>query len=158
MRIREGGVLRSLAQLPILLLLPRPAAPARSIRDRSMGNFLDSILGGLNSGENGGFPTDRMISTAPSGGNLPEDQVSTPSAKTVMALLAGGNRAEDTEINQALKLQPIKQKAPVVDEATRRAAQADRDGTLGQARAAVVRDPSKRAAIIARLRPLGIAV
>jgi uncharacterized membrane protein len=71
--------------------------------------------------------------------------------------IAGGNKAEDTEINQALKLQQIKQKAPVIDQETRRAAQADRRGTLAQALDAVVRDPSKRAAIIERLRQLGIA-
>ena len=72
--------------------------------------------------------------------------------------IAGGNKAEDTAINQALKLRQIQRKAPVIDEETRRAAQADRDGTLAQARAAVARDPSKRAAIIARLQHLGIAV
>ena len=49
------------------------------------------------------------------------------------------------------------EKAPVIDEATRRAAQADRAGTLAQARDAVARDPSKRAAIIERLQQLGIA-
>jgi hypothetical protein len=207
-----------------------------------MGNLLDSILGRFNSGDIGGFSTDRMISTAPPSDNLPEDPVSTPSAnpygnrvggpalgvplsrppetappsyapntealdlrpggvggqrpgglaaalgldpdraKTVMASLAsglsnvrnspfagqvaanaaggaiaGGNKAEDTVINQALKLRQIQQKAPAIDEETRRAAQADREGTLAQARAAVVRDPSKRAAIIARLQQLGIA-
>ena len=47
--------------------------------------------------------------------------------------------------------------ALVIDEETRKAAQADRDGTLAQARAAMARDPSKRAAIIERLRQLGIA-
>jgi hypothetical protein len=99
-----------------------------------------------------------MISTAPLSDNLPEDQVSTPPAKTVMASLAGGNRAEGTAINQALKLQQIKRKASVIDEETRRAAQADRAGTLAQARDAVVRDPGKRTAIIERLRQLGIAV
>ena len=56
------------------------------------------------------------------------------------------------------KLQQIKQKAPVTDEETGKAAQADRDRTLAQARDAVARDPSKRAAIIGRLRQLGIAV
>jgi hypothetical protein len=122
-----------------------------------MGNLLDSTLGGFNSGEIGGFSTDRMISTAPPGGNLPEDRVSTLPAKTVMASLAGGNRAADTAINQALELQQIKQKAPVIDEETRKAAQADRQGTLAQARDAVVCDPSKRPAIIARLQQLGIA-
>ena len=122
-----------------------------------MGNLLDSILGGLNSGETGGFSTDRMIITAPPSGNLPEDQGSPPPAKTVMASLAGGDRAEDTAINPALELQQIKQKAPVIDEETRRAAQADRQGTLAQARDAVVCDPSKRAAVIERLRQLGIA-
>ncbi len=71
--------------------------------------------------------------------------------------IAGGDKAEDTEINQALKLQQIKQKGPVIDEETRRAAQADREGTLAQARDAVARDRSKRAAIIDRLRQLGIA-
>jgi uncharacterized membrane protein len=221
--------------------------------------LLDSILGKFNSGQLGGFTPDSMIANAPSsgylppsGGNLPEDQVSTPPtdpygnpvggpaagvplprprppeagpaafsppafsfgmsapemrlsesggngdgpggglaaalglnpdrAKTVMASLAGGlsnvknspfaaqvaanaaggaiaggNKAEDTEINQALKLQQIKQKAPVIDQETRRAAQADRRGTLAQALDAVVRDPSQRAAIIERLRQLGIA-
>ena len=122
-----------------------------------MGNLLDSILGGFNSGEIGGFSTDRMISTAPPSGNPPEDHVSTPPAKTVMASLAGGNRAEDTAINQALELQQIKLKASIIDEETRRAAQADRGGTLAQARDAVMRDPSKRAAIIERLRQFGIA-
>jgi hypothetical protein len=122
-----------------------------------MGNLLDSILGGFNSGEIGGFSTDRMIGAAPPGGNLPEDQVSTLPVKTAMASLAGGNRAEDTAINQVLKLLQIKQKAPVIDEETRKAAQADRQGTLAQARDAVACDPSKRAAIIERQRQLGIA-
>jgi hypothetical protein len=40
---------------------------------------------------------------------------------------------------------------------TRKAAQADREGTLAQARDALTRDRSKRAAIIARLDQLGIA-
>jgi hypothetical protein len=40
---------------------------------------------------------------------------------------------------------------------TRKAAQADREGTLAQARDALTRDRSKRAAIIARLSQLGIA-
>jgi hypothetical protein len=121
-----------------------------------MGNLLDSILGKFNSGQIGGFSTDRMISTAPPSDNLSEDQVSTPPAKTAMASPAGGNKAEDTAIDQALELQQIKQKAPVIDEETRKAAQADRQGTLAQARDAVVCDPSKRAAIIERLRQLGI--
>jgi hypothetical protein len=47
--------------------------------------------------------------------------------------------------------------APVIDGETRKAAQADRAGTLAQARDAVARDPSKRAAIIERLQQLGIA-
>jgi hypothetical protein len=131
-----------------------------------MGNLLDSILGGFNSGEIGGFSTDRMISPAPRSDNLPEDQVSTPPANpygnrvggpAAGGALAGCNKAEDTAINQALKLQQIKQKAPVIDEETGRAAQADREGTLAQARDAVARDPGKRAAIIWRLRQLGIA-
>ena len=77
---------------------------------------------------------------------------------------AAGNKSDETAINQALKLRQIEQrgstradKASVIAEETRRAAQADREGTLAQARAAVVRDPSKRAAIIARLQQLGIA-
>jgi hypothetical protein len=85
-----------------------------------------------------------------------------PFAGQVAANAAGGafeagNKSDETAINQALKLQQIMQKAPVIDEAIRRAAQADRAGTLAQARAAVVRDPSKRAAIIDRLDQLGIA-
>jgi hypothetical protein len=71
--------------------------------------------------------------------------------------LEAGNKSDETAINQALKLQQIMQKAPVIDEATRRAAQADRAGTLAQARDAVTRDPGARAAIIERLRQLGIA-
>jgi hypothetical protein len=71
--------------------------------------------------------------------------------------IAGGNKAEDTAIDQAIKAQRVKQKAPVIDEETRKAAQADREGTLAQARDAVARDPSKRAAIIERLRQLRIA-
>jgi hypothetical protein len=71
--------------------------------------------------------------------------------------IAGGNKAEDTAINQALKLQQVRQKAPFIDEETRKAAQADREGTLAQARDALTRDRSKRAAIIARLDQLGIA-
>lgn len=76
--------------------------------------------------------------------------------------IAGGNKAEDTAINQALKLQQINQrgryrgKALVIDEETRRAAQADREGTLAEARNAVARAPGERAAIIERLRELGI--
>jgi hypothetical protein len=69
--------------------------------------------------------------------------------------IAGGNKAEDTAINQALKLQQINQRggtrgirSMVIDEKMRRAAQADREGTLAQARDAVTRDPGKRAAII----------
>ena len=121
--------------------------------------------------------------------------------------LAGGNKAEDTAIEQGIKLQRASQRgryrgdmtdakfgqpsinqqktdqqaaykygghaigeqnanataaiprteALVIDEETMKAAQADRDGTLAQARDAVTRDPSKRAAIIARLSQLGIA-
>ena len=71
--------------------------------------------------------------------------------------IAGGNKAQDTEINQALKLRQINQKAPVIDEEMRRAAQADRAGTLAQARDAVARSPGARAAIIERLRQLGIS-
>jgi hypothetical protein len=140
--------------------------------------LLDSILGGFNSGT-GGFPTDRMISTAlpatvPNtealdlrpgevGGRRPGVLAAMPGldpdrAKTAPAALAGGNTAEDTAINQALEPQQIQQKAAVIDEATRKAAQADRDGTLAQARDAVRRDPGKRAAIIARLGQLGITV
>jgi hypothetical protein len=72
--------------------------------------------------------------------------------------IAGGNKAEDTAIEQGIKLQRASQRgrSPVIDEATRRAAQADRAGTLAQARDAVARDPSQRAAIIARLGQLGI--
>ena len=79
--------------------------------------------------------------------------------------IAGGNKAEDTAINQTLKLQQINQRggtrgirSMVIDEKMRRAAQADREGTLAQARDAVTRDPGKRAAIIARLGELGIVV
>jgi hypothetical protein len=72
--------------------------------------------------------------------------------------IAGGNKAEDTAIEQAIKAQRVNRRGgfPVMDEETRRAAQADRAGTLAQARDAVARDPSKRAAIIERLRQLGI--
>ena len=140
--------------------------------------LLDSILGGFNSGT-GGSPTDRMISTAPLvsapntealdlrpgevGGWRPGVLAAAPGldpdgAKTALAALAGGNTAEDTAINQALKSRQILQKAAVIDEATRKAAQADRDSTLAQARDAVKRDPGKRAAIIARLGQRGITV
>jgi hypothetical protein len=73
--------------------------------------------------------------------------------------IAGGNKAEDTAIEQAIKAQRVNQRgrSPFIDEETRRAAQADRVGTLAQARDAVARDPGKRAAIIERLRQLGIA-
>ena len=50
-----------------------------------MGNLLDSILGRFNSGESGGFLPGSMLRDAPSsgylppsGGEMPEDQVSTP--------------------------------------------------------------------------------
>jgi hypothetical protein len=140
--------------------------------------LLNLILGGFNSGT-GGSSTDRMISTAPPaavpstealnlrpggvGGQSPGVLAAAPGldpdrAKTAPAALAGGNTAEDTAINEALEPQQIQQKAAVIDKATRKAAQADRDGTLAQARDAVRRDPGKRAAIIARLSQLGITV
>jgi hypothetical protein len=50
-----------------------------------MGNLLDSILGRFNNGESGGFLPGSMLRDAPSsgylpprGGEMPEDQVSTP--------------------------------------------------------------------------------
>jgi hypothetical protein len=104
--------------------------------------------------------TMRRISAGLAGGL--SNVKNSPFAGQVAANAAGGafeagNKSDETAINQALKLQQIKQKTPVIDEATRRAAQADRAGTLAQARDAVARDPSKRAAIIERLGQLGIA-
>jgi hypothetical protein len=104
--------------------------------------------------------TMRRISAGLAGGL--SNVKNSPFAGQVAANAAGGafeagNKSDETAINQALKLQQIMQKAPVIDAETRRAAQADRAGTLAQARAAVARDPSKRAAIIERLGQLGIA-
>jgi hypothetical protein len=140
--------------------------------------LFDSILGDFNS-STGGFLTDRMISSAPcatapnteavdlrlgeigghrSGIRAAALRLDPDRAKTALAAFAGGNTAQDAAINQALKARQILQKAAVIDEATGKDAQPDRDGTLTQARDAVKRDPGKRAAIIARLGQLGITV
>ena len=103
--------------------------------------LLDSILGGFNTGT-GRSPTDRMISTAP--------PITAPNIEA-LDLPPGEVGGQRPGVLAAVP-------AAVIDEATRKAAQADRDGTLAQARDAVKRDPGKRAAIIARLGQLGITV
>jgi hypothetical protein len=159
--------------------LPRPRPPEAGPAAISPGETPDAAPLDLRPGDSGatggGFATAlglnpnsmRRISAGLAGG-LSHVQNS-PFAGQVAANAAGGafaagNKSDETAVNQALKLRQIElrggaraDKASVIDEETRRAAQADRDGTLAQARAAVVRDPSKRAAIIARLQQLGIA-
>jgi hypothetical protein len=159
--------------------LPRPRPPEAGPAAFSAGETPDAApldLRPRDSGATGGgFATTlglnpnsmRRISAGLAGG-LSHVQNS-PFAGQVAANAAGGafaagNKSDETAVNQALKLRQGElrggaraDKASAIDEETRRAAQADRDGTLAQARAAVVRDPSKRAAIIARLQQLGIA-
>ena len=107
--------------------------------------------------------TARRISAGLAGGL--SNVRNSPFAGQVAANAAGGafeagNKSDETAVNQALKLLQIKQRGGYrhdIDEETRKAAQADRAGTLAEARDAVTRDPSARKAIIDRLRQLGIA-
>jgi len=161
--------------------LPRPRPPEAGPPAFSPGVTPDPAPLNLRPGESGGIvpggglaaalglnpDSMRRISAGLAGGL--SNVKNSPFAGQVAANAAGGafeagNKSDETAINQTLKLQQIKQrggyradKTPVIDEETRKAAQADRAGTLAQARDAVVRDPSKRAAIIERLSQLGIA-